>query len=291
MTQEELIRQLLHGASTRPGKDVFLDIETYRGDDAQLEQEMAIEFQKEEAETQETEEAATLAQEDIDAYHERCKETNKKPLKKDVAEWEKIITDAKKARNRLIEKHNTFREKAALKDSAQIISVAIVANGKRMVFCQMPLSNRDIEELYDLDILTSSPNNEHGMLLEVASYLDSLEPISRVFTWAGWGFDIPKLRLRMGHHRVTKPECLKHGSETQFIDLMWEFSRRYSSTKSQGFCSLRHGCAMLGLDTSKLGDGSEVADLYESGQYVTLLAYNVLDSVVLQEMKKIMFDQ
>jgi len=286
MDIERIIEKINGMQSERQGRDVYLDIETYRGEDADLDKEIAWILRKDKKAISEMEMAAIFAQDEIEAYHAQCEKEGKKPLKKDTAEWQKAIDKYETALLKIAEKEVEQREKAALLNSARILCVSIVTEKSRMVFGYMPLSTEDCDMLHDMQIAPVMASDEAEMLKSVSQYLDELEPIAHAYTWNGYGFDLPHLRLRMGRNKVKKPECLRRDSEINYWkdDLMVAFGREYMGEK---YCKLPKACDLLGLDTSKIGDGSEVAKLYENGQWVELLAYNVLDSVVLQQIKSI----
>lgn len=252
MNDEALKRLLFHEPE---GSVVFLDIETYSGPPDLLQKEIEWVFRNERQEVE------GLKAEDSAKYQ--------------------------KALEKLQGKIKEFQEKAALKDSAQILSEAIVCQNERHSCHFMPLSAAEEGELQSLKIFSHRAEDEPEMLKQVMALLDAYEPIKHLVTFAGsqprGGFDLPKLRGRAAFYGLEKAQCLRRGTQTIAVDLMYEWCK-YHSTAGSDYAKLGRVCDMCGLDSSKIGDGAEVASLYEAGEYVTLLSYNMVDAVILQSL-------
>lgn len=275
-----LIRRLL-GQGDPEGNVVFFDIETYQGEQKLLEKEMAWYLRDEYEKAAVTKEQLDNANEGIKRVMQEAHDKGKEPYKKDLSPYQKVIDDHEKILEKIAEKENTFLEKAALKDSARIISIACCMGNERHICHVTPLAHAEKEELADLHIIEHQCADEKELLQQFMGILDDWSPIKHLVSFNGFHFDLPKVRLRSGFYQVKKAECFSRGTMTKQIDLCYEFQQYYTTgTKSKlGFVA-----DMFGLDSSKIGDGAEVAELFETGEYVTLLAYNMYDAVILQDI-------
>jgi hypothetical protein len=115
-------------------------------------------------------------------------------------------------------------------------------------------------------------------------WLDSL-PIAIIGAHSGYRFDYPKIAGRCARLGVPKATAFQTTSDIRRIDTMYEYCRHYLMGEER-YCSLEKMCLNLGLD-GKPGTGSEVAELYEKKEHVTIIQYCTVDALrVDQAMDK-----
>ena len=262
-----------------PGKRISFDIETLRGEESELQAEMSLAFEKSEDELQELFEQAIQAETLIDEYLQKTA----KPLKKDTAEWEKIVEKADKAEKSLAEKKVEWLEKAALKNSARVLCACFVEGKRVKAFTWMPGTEGDRQTLLSANIDLYASESEEAMLKSIVDYLDMTEPIAMLAGHNSYGFDLPKLRQRMARYGIDKPYCLYPGTDTKSLDTMHEYCKYYAMGRDI-FASLREVANTFQLDSSKVGSGSEVEQLYNAGEYVTIIAYCAFDAILVSQI-------
>jgi len=264
---------------------VFLDIETIEGEPDELKAEFERKFLEYDDELAALETSAMDAQDRISAYQMTCEETEKKPLKKDTDSDEKVILKWQKRLAEIEGRKAEWMDKAACKDSAQIIVVSLYHDGETHAFTWMSVEQEGVDVLANTaaKIQTHVFSDEAEMLKGLSRYLDSIEIITHLTGHNLKGFDLRHLRTRCAVHNVQKPQCWRGKTHTYIYDTMFEFGRNYCHS-GEMYKSLEHVCETFRLDTSKLGKGSEVAGMYEAEEYVAIIGYCCMDSIILEKV-------
>ncbi len=255
---------------------VSLDLETIEGTPDELKKEFDLEFKKAQESLNIMKIDAEQAQEELDAYQKNTA----KPLKKDMAKWEKIIDKAESAQEALNERQAEWMNKAACKNSAQIICASFIADREAYAFTLLPLSDSDKLTLFNSGIQVSTSSDETTMLTALNRWLDSL-PIAIIGAHNGYHFDYPKVMGRCARLDVPKAAAFQPTSDVRRVDTMYEYCRHYLMGEER-YCSLEKMCLNLGLN-GKPGKGSEVTELYDKKQYVTILQYCTVDALLVDQ--------
>lgn len=239
------------------GEKIFFDIETYKGEDVEMMAEFELEFYKEE--------------ERIEAIHDEDKR--------------------KKEDEKLTEKKNQWLKKAALKNSARILCAVFVREDQHTgdimrpikALTWMPVSSDGITKLEKVGIECFPFESENGMLQAGNEFLTAIEPIDFFCGHNIFGFDLRKWRGRCARHNIGKAPVFSPGTQTRLFDTMYEYGKYFSMSGDQ-YTSLHAVATHFQIDFNKLGSGAEVAGLYESGQYETILAYCAGDVLLTREV-------
>lgn len=239
------------------GEKIFWDLETYKGDDAELMAEFALEFGKRDADIAAIEDAG-----------KRAKEVEKLQEKKD--EWIK---------------------KAALKNSARILCAVFVredqSTGEIMrpikAFSWMPVTPEGIAKLAQVGIECFLSDSEASMLAAGNAFLTAIEPIDFFSGHNIFGFDLRKWRGRCARHNIGKARVFSPKTESCLYDTMFEYGRYFSMSSDQ-YTGLAEVATHFQLSFNKLGSGSEVAGQYEAGQYETIIAYCAGDVLLTRDV-------
>lgn len=163
------------------------------------------------------------------------------------------------------------REKAALLDSAEIISIAWCwGPGEYEVWHALPVSTSGIR--------ARRTGSEARLLAIAAELLESMDSACILAGHNILGFDMPRLRCRMLRHGIRLPEALARRDQPVF-DTMKEWSSRFS-VEQRPFIALTDILDWCGLPNHKpLVDGGDVADWLDQERYEDVLAYAAADVV------------
>lgn len=171
-------------------------------------------------------------------------------------------------------------EKSALLDAAPIISIGIQSDTERRCLHIM-------EE--------HAPHDHEGAMVEgfatAADMLVALRgimdlccaPDTEICGHNILGFDLPKLRWAFCHHGVRMPTALL-GYDQPVFDTMKEY-KRYTIKDKPPFISLDELLQLWGLPSHKdQVDGSMVPGLYEKGEFLTIVGYQLKDVIAESQL-------
>ena len=102
-----------------------------------------------------------------------------------------------------------------------------------------------------------------------------------VVTFAGYGFDLPKLRLAFVRYGLIVPECLFLNHQADLQHRMKDYL-----VKNYAFASLEECCQKVGIEFSKSIPGNEINAYIEAGRMAELVAYNVGDLLAEESLYK-----
>jgi uncharacterized protein YprB with RNaseH-like and TPR domain len=151
-----------------------------------------------------------------------------------------------------------------LKSSASSVPVVLAVNGVSVDGCCV-LSYKD----------------ELHLLSEAQEVLSDVPREADIVTFAGYGFDLPKLRLAFVRYGLIVPECLIVNRQ---VDCQHEMSKFL--VKNYAFSSLEEACQKVGIEFSKSIPGSEINAYIEAGRMEELIAYNVGDLGATEQLYK-----
>jgi len=119
--------------------------------------------------------------------------------------------------------------------------------------------------------------DQAAMLYRVQEYLDQCTPETVLIGHNIRHFDLPKIRHAMLRRGVRLPQCLVAHDQPIF-DTMMEWNRY--TLDERPMISLSDVLDVCGLVNHKqIAEGAMVPELYEQGEYVTILTYAVADVV------------
>ncbi len=165
-------------------------------------------------------------------------------------------------------------ENMALKDSAIIKLVGLKTS--QGIFC---FSDFRADSFPDLGITCFPAESQEKLFENVAVFLSELGKHEEVVAFNGYNFDLPKIRLEMARHNISKPECLMKTD----TDLMYLFSKKYS-TNTNPYTSVSTVAQKLGiLKAGKIMSGARFGDLLNRKLYNEAILYNSID-LILEEL-------
>jgi len=192
---------------------------------------------------------------------------------------------------KLTKAQKSFLDMPGVKNSAEIILITVRVNGINICLsCMkndltqeaMMLKTCEIEGFsIDHDLVF---DDEKGMLIGLHDLCDELGPINIAYSWNGPGFDYAKIRLRCGRYDIDPPHFVRYQTETKLFDVQKYYSYNCTSYKITGYYALKRACNDLDLDSGKMGCGSEVQGMYETGRYGELKPYGMKDAILLEQI-------
>ncbi len=190
--------------------------------------------------------------------------------------------DPEKIERHRIEYLDKATEKAALSDQAPISCVALAYPTGVYVWHWGP----EATPIEGATVIGGS--DERDILERFGVHLDAITtPLSEIVVHNGLGFDLPRLRLRMQHHGVKPPECMRLGAKNPIFDTMrnWKYFSVSSSARS-GFVSLDEIVRSLGIPSPKDGgiSGADVPAYIEQGRWQEVATYCCADALATLEV-------
>ncbi len=151
-----------------------------------------------------------------------------------------------------------------LKSSASSVPVVLAVNGVSVDGCCV-LSYKD----------------ELHLLSEAQEVLSDVPREADIVTFAGYGFDLPKLRRGLCRYGLIVPDCL---TVNRHFDCQHEMAKFL--VKNYAFASLEEACAKMGIDFQKTIDGSEINAYIEAGKHAEIIEYNARDLWATERLYK-----
>jgi len=174
--------------------------------------------------------------------------------------------------NRFLEAYEKKQEQLALLDTAPIITVAMRTEADCRVIHHLPVGDQQV-----VGARLEQTADQAAMLRRVRDYLDQCTPETVLVGHNIRHFDLPKLRHAMIRHDVRLPQCLVWHDQPLF-DTMIEWNRY--TLDERPMISLSDVLDACGLPNHKrVIEGAFVPELYQQGQYQTILTYAVADVV------------
>jgi len=174
--------------------------------------------------------------------------------------------------SRFLDAYQKKLERLALLDTAPIISLAMRTEADCRVIHWLPIDEQQIA-----GAALERCADQAAMLYRVQEYLDQCTPETVLIGHNIRHFDLPKIRHAMLRRGVRLPQCLVAHDQPIF-DTMMEWNRY--TLDERPMISLSDVLDVCGLVNHKqIAEGAMVPELYEQGEYVTILTYAVADVV------------
>jgi hypothetical protein len=163
------------------------------------------------------------------------------------------------------------RERMALLDASPIVTVSMATDTDCRLLHSLPFADPTI-----CGIPLESYPNERMLLIRLREYLESCSDITLFVGHNILGFDLPRLRFRYLANGLRLPRPLTTTQQPVY-DTMVVWGELFS-VEGARYVSLHDCLQMAHIPSHKtMISGSDVQQLYESGDYKTLAIYAVLD--------------